>query len=96
MYKLSGAAAQDIDEILDRSIADFGPIQTERYFRSPNRCLDLFGENPQMGTTADEVRLGFRRFAHQAHVIFYRPTGNGILIVRILHKRMDVSQRFLD
>ena len=34
MYELSRASAQDIEEILDHSIIDFGPIQTERYFGS--------------------------------------------------------------
>ncbi|AUB85474.1 type II toxin-antitoxin system RelE/ParE family toxin [Candidatus Thiodictyon syntrophicum] len=74
MYELSQAAAQDLEEILDRSIVDFGPIQTERYFESLNRCLGLLGENPGMGSTADEIRPGYRRFGHQSHVSSTAPS----------------------
>lgn len=96
MYKLSVAAAQDIEEILDRSIIEFGVIRTERYFDSLSRCLDLLGENPQLGTSADEMRPDYRRFVHQAHVIFYRPAASGIRVVRVLHKRMDATRQFRD
>jgi len=96
VYELSQAAAQDIEAILDRSIIDFGPIQTERYFESLSRCLGLLGENPGMGGTADEIRPGYRRFGHQSHVIFYRCVGDDILVVRVLHKRMDASRQFQD
>jgi len=45
-----------------------------------------------MGTTAENVRAGYRRFPHESHVVFYRVSQRGILVVRVLHKRMDVSQ----
>ncbi len=96
MYELSEAAAKDIEDILDRSVVDFGPLQTERYYDSLKRCLELLGENPGMGGAAEDIRSGYRRFAHQSHVIFYRTYGRGILVVRILHERMDVSQHFED
>lgn len=96
MYELSEAAATDIEDILDRSVADFGPVQTERYYDSLKRCLELLGENPGMGGAADDLRSGYRRFAHQSHVIFYRASGRGILVVRILHRRMDVSKHLED
>lgn len=94
MYRLSVAAARDVEQILERSMADFGWSQTERYYASLRRCLDLLGENPAMGMKADELKLGYRRMAHESHVIFYRLMGDGILIVRILHKRMDVGRKF--
>jgi toxin ParE1/3/4 len=92
MYALSDAAAQDIEQILDRSVVDFGPHQTELYYHSLKNCLELLGENPKMGSSADDLRLGYRRFAHESHVVFYRDTGRGVLIVRVLHKRMDINK----
>ena len=32
---------------------------------------------------------GLRRMEHKSHVIFYEKTGDGIMIVRILHKSME-------
>ena len=96
MVELSEAAARDIEDILDQSIVDFGVLQAERYFESLRRCLDLLGDNPQMGASAEEIRPGYRRFIHQAHVIFYRQTVGGILVVRLLHKHMDAPRHLRD
>jgi len=93
MYELSEAAARDIESILERSVTDFGPTQSENYFQSLKNCLQLLDANPGMGASADEIRRGYRRFAHQSHVIFYRQTESGICIVRILHKHMDVKNK---
>ena len=92
MYELSDVAAKDIEQNLDRSVVDFGLLQTELYYHSLKNCLDLLGENPNLGSIADDIRPGYRRFVHESHVIFYQDTGRGILIVRILHKRMDINK----
>lgn len=84
MLELSEAAARDIEDILDQSIVDFGVHQTERYFESLGRCLDLPSTNPRMGASAEEIRPDYRRFTHNAHVIFYRQAVEGILVVRLL------------
>ena len=91
---LSAAAAKDIEAILDQSVAEFGLLRTEKYYESLKRCLELLSENPGMGTTADNVRPGYRRFSHESHVVFYRLFEGGILVVRVLHARMDVGRHF--
>lgn len=92
MYVLSDVAAKDIEQILDRSVVDFGSHQTELYYHALKNCLELLGENPNMGSSADDLRPGYRRFAHESHVVFYRDTGCCVLIVRVLHKRMDINK----
>ena len=92
MTELSEAAARDIEAILDQSLLDFGPLQAEKYHESLKHCLELPGEHPGMGTTAENVRAGYRRFPHESHVVFYRVSQRGILVVRVLHKRMGASQ----
>jgi toxin ParE1/3/4 len=92
MYELSDAAAEDVEKILNRSLIDFGLHQTELYYISLKTCLELLGENPGIGTPADDLRPGYRRFVHESHVIFYRQTVGGMLVVRILHKRMDIDK----
>ena len=89
MYKVSESAANDIENILDTSLIDFGALQTESYYASLTQCLELLGDNPAMGTSADDIRPGYRRFPHESHVIFYTVDTEAILIVRVLHKRMD-------
>ena len=89
MYKLSEAAASDIEETLVASFIAFGALQTESYYASLRQCLELLGDNPEMGSAADDIRSGYRRFPHESHVIFYTVDAEDIVIVRILHKRMD-------
>ena len=97
MYRLSNGAAQDIEEILEQSLVEFGLLQTENYLNSLTRCLKLLGDHPEMGRTAEEIRPGYRRFPHKSHLIFYKPTGkNGILVVRILDHHMDAIQHIQD
>lgn len=54
----------------------------------------MLDENPAMGSMADDIKPGYRRFAHQSHMIFYRNHEQGIPIVRILHKAMDIEKQF--
>ncbi len=92
MYKLSEAAAHDIEQLLIQSIQDFGPLQTEAYYHDLTHCLALLADNPEMVNNAEDIRSGYRRFHHESHVIFYTRQNDHILIIRILHKRMDVSR----
>ena len=92
MTELSEAAARDIEDILGQSLLDSGPLQAEKYYESLKHCLELLGEHPGMGTIAENVRAGYRRFPHESHVVFSRVSQRGILVVRVLHKRTDVSQ----
>ena len=96
MYKLSEAAAGDIENILTRSTLDFGVVRTETYYQSLTHCLELLGSHPEMGSRVDEIRLNYRCFLHESHVIFYKQREQDILIVRILHKRMDTNRSLRD
>ncbi len=89
MYRLFEAAANDIDDILEQSLQDFGVVQTEVYFNSLKDCLGLLADNPAMGTSIDDIRDGYRCFQHESHIIFYAIELADILIIRILHKSMD-------
>ena len=97
MYRLSNAATQDIEELLGQSLAEFGLQQTENYFTSLTRCLELLGDNPEAGRSAEEIRPGYRRFPHKSHLIFYKPLDKDtILVVRILHHHMDAIRHVQD
>jgi plasmid stabilization system protein ParE len=67
MVKLSPVAAQDIDDILGRSISEFGIEQTEIYYDLLARCLELLVADPSLGHAADDIRAGYRRIPHESH-----------------------------
>ena len=94
MLILSKAANKDIEKLLEHSVLEFGVAQTEIYFNSLKRCLLSLADNPVLGHSAEDIKTGYRRFAHQSHVIFYQIQEQDIFIVRILHKAMDVDKQF--
>ena len=91
-YKLSKAAEQDIENILDYSYLSFGEKVAENYFLDLKKCLQLLSENPLIGINNDSLRKGYFGHPHQSHLIFYKLKTNGIYIVRILHKIMDIKR----
>ena len=94
MYELSLAAAEDIETIFVESIAIFGIQQTEIYVEDLQNCLLLLGEHPGMGQIGDDIRIGYRAFPHQSHVIYYQENADQIIVVRVLHKHMDAINTF--
>tara|TARA_B100000678_G_scaffold35938_1_gene26296 strand:+ start:1867 stop:2157 length:291 start_codon:yes stop_codon:yes gene_type:complete len=90
--RLSRKAAADLANIADFTIAQFGVEQARSYRDQFNRCFASLLANPMLGRSAEEVGPGLRRIRQQAHVVFYLPSDDAILIVRVLHHRMDFER----
>jgi toxin ParE1/3/4 len=88
-YRLTRQAAADLTDIYLYTFETFGEAQAERYVDDIYTCVSLIAENPRLGGNASFVRPGLLRFPHRNHSIFYKPETDGILIVRVLHDRMD-------
>jgi len=88
-YQLTDEAAKDIEGILDHSVKNFGAVQTEYYFEALKECIELLADNPNIGYSAEDILPDYLRFPHESHIIFYKILSSSILVVRILHERMD-------
>ena len=91
-YRLSSSAEADLAGIAGYTIETFGIEQARRYRDAFEVCFGKLAENPGSGRSAERLAPGLRRFEHGAHVIFYVEDEVGVLIVRILHARMDASR----
>ena len=91
-YRLSRKAEEDIDDIASYTIEQFGIEQARTYRDSMIACFRSLCETPGIGRKLDHIREGYRRFDHRSHVIFYKSVGRDILIVRVLHKRMNAPR----
>ena len=89
---LSRAAEQDLIEIYLFGIAAFGVQQADSYADELAAKLTLIADNPSIGADYTFVQNGLRRAEYSAHAIYYRQMGAGILVLRILHGRMDVGR----
>ncbi|WP_231646369.1 type II toxin-antitoxin system RelE/ParE family toxin [Mycolicibacterium mengxianglii] len=43
-------------------------------------------------TACDEVQVGYRQHAAGSHTLYYRVAGDVVVVVRVLHKCMDVDR----
>ena len=91
-YRLTSRAEADLAGIADYTIEAFGIEQARRYRDDLEACFRTLAGNPRLGRSAEALASGLRRFEQRAHAVFYAEDEDGILIVRILHARMDAPR----
>ena len=91
-YRLSAAAADDLAEIADYSFEQFGIEQALQYGDQLEQCMQHLANNPLMGASAEFLAPELRRFEFRSHSIFYCPVADGVRIIRVLHRLMDVDR----
>lgn len=89
-YVLSKRADEDIKQILLRSIADFGEIQTDQYIAGLVNVLNMLADNPEIGSAFlhEKTERRYLRHRYMSHALYYRRREDSIFIVRILHAKM--------
>ena len=87
-FKLTCRAEEDLLEIAAYTRGKWGEAQCLEYLDALEACCRRLAEVPGLGRACEEVRPGCFRMEQGRHVVFYRHTGDGVLIVRILHERM--------
>ena len=91
-FDLTKSALADLKSIATYTQERWGVRQRNTYLKEIDRAFHALAKNPVMGRTCDEVRAGYRKFPHGAHVIYYKQVASDVLlIVRILHATMDVD-----
>ncbi|UAB77465.1 type II toxin-antitoxin system RelE/ParE family toxin [Erythrobacter sp. SCSIO 43205] len=85
-------ADNDLVSISQYTSAEFGESQARKYRDQLRGCFNALLSNPHLGRSAEELAPGLRRIRQQAHVVFYLPTDDEILIVRVLHHSMDFER----
>lgn len=87
--ELTHEAERDLIDIYLRGIECFGRTAAERYAEALGAKVQTAAENPSFGADYGFARPGLRRYECVSHAIYYRVTADGILVLRILHGRMD-------
>ena len=83
-YRLSEAAAADLESIALYGFRTFGIEQTLRYQAGLKVRLQRIAETPLRYPSVEHVRAGYRRSVYESHAIYYKIDEAGVLIVRIL------------
>ena len=91
-FDLTKSAQADLRSIARFTQSRWGVRQRNAYLKEVDQVFRSLAKNPLMGRACDEIREGYRKFSHGAHVIYYKQLGEDeLLIVRILHATMDVD-----
>ncbi len=93
-YRLSRLADNDIVNIAEYTIQEFGIKQARRYRDTLENCFLTIAKNPNIGRNAEEFETGLKRFENQSHIVFYLEDDKGLFIVRVLHNSVDIVRHF--
>ena len=90
--RLTPEALRDLRHIGDTSLEGFGPRQAERYVRRLHAAFLDLAEGRRTGRVLlDHRPLDLFLLVRVHYVVYRAESGGRILIVRILHSRMDLS-----
>ena len=70
------------------------PLRAATFIAELMQLFALLGGSPLMGRERDDLRKGLRSFVHAPYLILYRPTPQGVTILRVIHARRDLARIF--
>ena len=89
--ELTTKAVNDLIKIAKYTQLTWGTAQRNDYLKQLDNTFHQLAEQPALGVNCDHIRKGYLKRHQGSHVIYYKQQQiNQILIVRILHKSMDV------
>jgi toxin ParE1/3/4 len=91
-YTLSGEADADVQSIAEEFVKRWGLARAEKYIMALHETFERLAEFPNMGRDVSSIRSGYMRIESGSHSVFYRKIESGVLVVRILHERMDFER----
>jgi toxin ParE1/3/4 len=91
--KKTTLADEDLINIFIYGSQHFGQSKAEHYFEEFNRTFLFLAENPLVCPERDEFNPPVRIHPHAKHLIIYTVEKDFILIIRVLHNRMNVMHQ---
>lgn len=94
MYSLffTPLAIADIGEIWDYTEFTWSQSQAELYNQLIEGVCIALAQGVQEGQDASHVRDDYRKQLVGRHVIYFKISSTEVMVIRILHQRMDVDQ----
>ena len=91
-FHVRKTADKDLNKIFVYSVENFGVKRAERYIDKIVAAFESLAANYKQGRNCNHIRPNLYAWDTVSHVIFYKPTNDGISIYRILHKSMDYKK----
>jgi toxin ParE1/3/4 len=88
--RLSSSARADLVGIRKYSNEQFSTDVANAYFLGFDAVFAMLRRHPFAGAESPDIGADVRCFLHRKHRIFYRVSGDTVLIIRIIHHARDV------
>ena len=97
-YHLTNKAVEDLTNIWEYTVDAWSERQADDYYNMLIASCHKITENPRLfGLKYEEIAEGLYGYRTNKHIIFYRILADkDILVIRILHQRMDLKHRVLE
>jgi toxin ParE1/3/4 len=67
----------------------WGEAQMTRYVDALDARFAELARFPELGRSRNDIAVGYRSIVQGSHVVLYRVTRRHLVVVRVLHGRMD-------
>ena len=95
-FRIKAAAKADLKGIAKFTKRTWGLEQRNKYLTEIDHAFHRLADDAKLGKACDHIRSGYRIFPVGSHLIFYKLGAHQTIeIIRVLHKRMDISYRLL-
>lgn len=92
-FSLTNAAKADLRNIARFKEQRWGREQRKLYLKGIDDAFNRLVDSPALGVSCEYIAPELQKHPFQSHVIYYDIVSLAhILVVRVLHKRMHVSQ----
>lgn len=97
IFDITSEAKEDLYMIWDYSADTWSEQQADRYYSILVSSFDKIAADPlNIGKPYEEILPGLRAYHVRRHVVFYAIQSNGrVLIVRVLHEKMDYPKHLI-
>ncbi|MEJ5083851.1 type II toxin-antitoxin system RelE/ParE family toxin [Ochrobactrum sp. MYb379] len=88
-YQLTPLAEADLEEIWVYTLREWPLDQPNIYIHDVIDAFEGLKDGSKRGRPTD-IRAGYFKYAVGSHVIYFQEQGNNLVVIRVLHGRMDV------
>lgn len=93
-FKLSNKAVEDLSSIWNYTFEKWSEEQADKYYNILLKNCQLIANSPNIGKNYFKIKNELWGLKVNKHIIFYRSIETNLIeITRILHERMDLTNR---
>lgn len=96
-FILTNQAVEDLSEIWNFTFTEWSEVQADFYYSMIIESCQGLANGRLTGKTYAEIQEGIFGLRAGQHVVFYKTSDKGeVVIIRILHGRMDLKTRMME